>query len=93
MIIFLLNEDIIGFNVTMHYLPLRDKLQPPRQLIGNFQGLPFLQWAAFGDDVLQVAIRAKFKYHGHVVFGEEAVEDLSGEEIVYVRCLCQLFQH
>lgn len=93
MIVFLLNEDIIGFNVTMHYLSLGDKLQSSCQLIRNLQCLFLLQRAAFGHDVLEVPIGAKFKYHGHVVFGEEAVEDLSGEEIVNVRDLGELFQH
>ena len=84
MIVLFLNEDIIGFNVTMYYLSLCDKLQSSCQLICNLQCLLFLQRAAFGHDVLEVAIRTKFKDHVHIVFGEEAVEDLSGEEIVYV---------
>ena len=92
MILLLFNEHIIGFNVTMHNLPLRDKLQPPRELVRNFQRLFFLQWAALGDDVLEVAIRAKFKYHGHVMFCQETIEDLSGEEIVNVRSLGKFLQ-
>ena len=92
-IILLLNEHIIGFNVTMHHLPLCDKLQPPRELIGDLQCLFLLQRAAFGDDVLEVAIGAKLKDHGDVVLGEEAVEDLGGEEVVDVRGLGEFLQH
>lgn len=93
MISLLFNEHIIGFNVTMHYLPLCDKLQAPRELIRYLQGFFFLQWAAFGDDVLEVAIRAKFKYHGHIMFSEEAIKDFCGEEIINVRSLGKFLQY
>lgn len=93
-VLFLLDENVIWFDVSMDDLFPGYEFDSPGQLVHYWESLFFSQASivAFVDYVVEISVWAEFKDHSHVIVCQKAVVDPGGEEVVNGVRICEFFE-